>query len=50
MQAVVLYGTFLGIAATFLVDSIAGALDGDVRGEWRFVARPRRVSRGQALK
>ena len=50
MQAVVLYGAFLGIAATFLVDSVVGAFDADVRGEWRFVARPRRVSREQALK
>ena len=50
MQAVVLYGTSLGIAATFLVDSIVGALDADVRDEWRFVARPRRVSAEQALK
>ena len=50
MQAVVLYGTFLGIAATFLVDSIVGALDADVRDEWRFVARPRRVYTEQVLK
>jgi peptide/nickel transport system permease protein len=50
MQAVVLYGTFLGIAATFLVDVIVGALDADVREEWRFVARPRRVYREQVLK
>ena len=50
LQAVVLYGAFLGIAATFLVDAIVGALDADVREEWRFVARPRRVSGEQALK
>ena len=50
MQAVVLYGAFLGIAATFLVDSIVGALDADVRDEWRFVARPRRVYTEQVLK
>ena len=50
MQAVVLYGAFLGIAATFLVDSVVGALDADVRDEWRFVARPRRVYTQQVLK
>ncbi len=50
LQAVVLYGAFLGIAATFLVDAIVGALDADVRKEWRFVARPRRVYREQVLK
>jgi peptide/nickel transport system permease protein len=44
MQAVVLYGALLGIAATFIVDAIVGALDEDVRHEWRFVARPKRAA------
>jgi hypothetical protein len=42
MQAAVLYAAFLGIAASFLVDAIVAALD--LRGEWRFVARPKRAT------
>jgi peptide/nickel transport system permease protein len=44
MQSAVLYAAFLGIAASFLVDALVAALDPDVRGEWRFVARPRRAT------
>jgi ABC-type dipeptide/oligopeptide/nickel transport system permease component len=44
MQAAVLYAAFLGIAASFLVDAIVAALDPDLRGEWRFVARPKRAT------
>jgi len=44
LQAAVLYAAFLGIAASFLVDAIVAALDPDLRGEWRFVARPKRAT------
>jgi peptide/nickel transport system permease protein len=44
LQAVVLYGAFLGIAAVFVVDAIVAALDADTRAEWRFVARPKRAT------
>jgi ABC-type dipeptide/oligopeptide/nickel transport system permease component len=44
MQAAVLYAAFLGIAASFLVDAIVASLDPDLRGEWRFVARPKRAT------
>ena len=44
MQSVVLYATFLGIAASFIVDLLVAALDPEIRDEWRFVARPRRAT------
>jgi peptide/nickel transport system permease protein len=44
LQAVVVYAAFLGIAASFLVDAIVGALDPELRAEWGFVARPRRAA------
>ena len=44
MQSVVLYATFLGIAASFIVDLLVAAFDPEIRDEWRFVARPRRAT------
>ena len=44
MQSVVLYATFLGIAASFIVDLLVAAIDPEIRDEWRFVARPRRAT------
>jgi peptide/nickel transport system permease protein len=44
MQSALLYAVFLGIAASFLVDSVAAAFDPGVRNEWSFVARPRRAT------
>jgi ABC-type dipeptide/oligopeptide/nickel transport system permease component len=44
MQSALLYAAFLGIAASFLVDSVAAAFDPGVRKEWSFVARPRRAA------
>ena len=44
MQSALLYAAFLGIAATFLVDSVVAAIDPAIRNEWSFVARPRRAT------
>jgi peptide/nickel transport system permease protein len=44
MQSVLLYAAFLGVAVSFLADTIVAALDSDVRNEWRFVARPKRAA------
>lgn len=44
MQSALLYATFLGLAASFLVDAIVAAIDPGIRREWSFVARPRRAA------